>query len=497
MLSGAVWNAGSLLIPQLYIVAVSVAVARFLGPSDMGRQSFIAFILIAANLVLSAGMRDGLLRSIGEVVGRGEPAVARGLVQWAGRTQAVAALVGGGLFLVIALAGAEPRLAWALAGVACALTILQTVANAALVGLQRWREVSIVGVVSGALAVPLTIGVLALGGGISGVFAVQAVEAGVGLLAVGLLARRSLRRLADRAVRSQPQERTARRFAAVTTVGAVATFVVWQRSEFFFLAGYSTTAEIAIYSIAFAAVTALALIPDGLAETMSPALATLHGAGAQERLSAGFGRALRLVVLLSLPLLTISFALGPLTIELVYGDEYARSGQVLRILLAAFPVVAALGMANALLVGLGRPWMPAITSLLAGLVTIALNFVLVPSYGAVGAAIANAGGQLCAAVPIVVYAVRLVPPDSLAPGALARTLLCALLAGGAALTASGGLGGLAGLLAGLALGGGVLLIAGAALRILPAGDARWLDETAGARARGSVGRLCRAWGQAA
>lgn len=496
MLSGAAWNTGSLLLPQLYLVAVSVAVARFLGPSDMGTQSFIAFVLIASTLVLSAGMREALLRSVGEQMGRGEPAVALGLVQWGGRIQAVAAVVGGGTLLVVGLAGAEPRLAWALAGLACLFTILQTVASGVLAGLQRWREVSIVGLVTGACSVPLTIGVLALGGGIAGVFAVSAVETGVGFLATSLLARRRLRGLAVRPRRSRTTERTTIRFAGVTTVGALATFVVWQRSEFFFLAGYSTSVEIAIYSIAFAAVTALVLIPDGLTEVLMPALATLYGAGEHARVRSAFGRALRLVTFLSLPLLGVSLALGPLAIELVYGTEYRDSGPVLRILLVVFPLVAPLGVAYGLLVALGRPWVPALSSLAAGAVTVSLSFAFVPPYGAMGAAIANAGGQLCAVVPIFVIAVRMVPPDSLGLHAMVRVAVVAVGAGGAAFATATALGGVAGLGLGLVAAAVVFLALASTLKILPAGDARWLEETAGARVNGLVGRLCRVWAMA-
>jgi hypothetical protein len=49
-------------------------------------------------------------------------------------------------------------------------------------------------------------------------------------------------------------------------------------------------------SIVFAAVTALVYVPDALASTMTPAFATLYGAGQLDRIRDGFARALRLLL---------------------------------------------------------------------------------------------------------------------------------------------------------------------------------------------------------
>ena len=70
----------------------------------------------------------------------------------------------------------------------------------------------------------------------------------------------------------------------------VLSLVVWRRSEFLFLAEYSTDKQIGFYSIAFAATTALSMIAERLAVVVGSAFATLHGAAAVERLRSGFKR---------------------------------------------------------------------------------------------------------------------------------------------------------------------------------------------------------------
>ena len=81
----------------------------------------------------------------------------------------------------------------------------------------------------------------------------------------------------------------------------ILTFVVWRRSEFLFLNHYSTDSEIAIYSVAFSSVATLLLIPQAIVGVLLPAVATLLGAGATERIRQGFERAIRLLLVLTLP----------------------------------------------------------------------------------------------------------------------------------------------------------------------------------------------------
>ena len=53
---GGVWWTASRTIPQLYVLALSLVAARFLGPTGMGRQSFIAFTELS--LVALVGFDD-------------------------------------------------------------------------------------------------------------------------------------------------------------------------------------------------------------------------------------------------------------------------------------------------------------------------------------------------------------------------------------------------------------------------------------------------------
>lgn len=493
---GGIWNTVSGLLPQLYTVAVSIGAARFLGPEAFGRQSFIAFVGLSLAMVLTAGLSIALMRSVAETLGRARPAQARGLLAWAGRPQAVAGLLGGGAMVVAGLAGAEPGLAWALAGLSTLFAVLHTVPSAGLLGSQRFRDAAIVGLATGAVTVPVTIAVLAAGGGIAGMFAVDAAIAALNLAWTWRLAHRAMARLAPRAEAPPPAlRRSTASFARWTTLSMVLSLVVWRRSEFLFLAHYSNNTQIGFYSIAFAATTALSTLAERLAVVVSSAFATLHGAAAAERLRSGFLRSLRLLVILSLPIAALAATAGPETVRVVYGSDFDGAGPVLVILALGLPAFSVWTISGALMTGLDDARSPVLASGLAAALNVALAFVLVPLYDAVGAALANVAAQLLAAAVMLRLALRAIGADSWGAAVVGRPLLAAAAAGLACWAVLQGLGGVAGVVLATFAGGLAFAALAFGLRILSADDAAWLDSQIGHLLGGWMGRLARLAGR--
>lgn len=478
---GGAWTLGSSLAPQVFILVVSVVAARYLGPDGLGRQSYIAFVALSVTLLLTGGVPVALSRFIGERLGAGHPEEVPPLLHWAlrielvGATLAAAGLVGAGLL------GAEPREAWILAGVGAAAVVLHTVPSAALSGTQRWRAASTLGLVVSLGVTIATVVVLAAGGGIVGMFAVEAVFAVLGLAGVTVLARRALAGMGPRGRLGAVLRGRIRRYAGIGTLNVALSFVVWRRSEFFFLGHYSSDSEIAMYSIAFAAVAALTKLPEAVGTVLSPAFATLFGAGAVDRMRSGYGRAVRFVVRVALPLTALGLALAPAAVRIVYGEEYGRAGDVLLLLLVTFPVVALVSPSRGLITGFGRRRFPVLVGAFAAAVNIGLDVLLIPDHGATGAALANALAQLAGAIPVIAYAAYQVRPVRWAPGPTVRALLAAAVAGVLAHLGLRLLGGVPGLVLGGLLGVTAYTVLVALLGALPVEDARWLGDLASRR----------------
>ena len=491
VLTGTTWTMAQYVLPQLYIVVQSVVAARFLTPGDMGRQSYIAFVELSLLTVFTGGLPTATARKIAELLGEGNTGAVRILVRWAWKVEAVAAAVAAGAFAVLSLTSDSHRSAWALAGLACVAGILHAVPSAALFGLQRWRDAALVGLGTGTLGLAGSVTVLAAGAGIPGLFAVEAAVGVIGMAAAAAIARRSVAQLPSRAALHVPEvRRSVVRYAAVATVSLLINLVVWKRSEFLFLDRYASDVEIALYSVAFGAVAALVYLPQAIVSVMVPAIATLFGAGADERIRSGFGRAVRLLSLMSLPLTAGALAIGPHALRLVYGEDYRGTGPVLVILLASFPLVPLINTSLGLLWGTGKLRFPTTVLIFAAGVNVILDIVLIPGHGAVGAAWANVGAQLFAGVPVIVYACRLVGRVDIDVRALLAGVVAAAATGAVAVSVIAVVDGLVGLATAVLAGVVAFVGAAFALRVVPAKDAEWLAAASGSSPMAVLCRLC-------
>jgi O-antigen/teichoic acid export membrane protein len=484
---GWLWFLASYGIPQLYTLVLSVVAARFLGPEGMGRQSFIAFISFTLSTVLSSSLYVALMRYIGETAGRGQQELLPGLLWWAWRIAAAAALLGGTTLGVVAATGASPTGAWAFAAVVTATTVLHSVPTAVLIGLQQFRRAAVVGLVTGFVGTGAVTIILWQGGGITGMFVAEAVIGVLNLLWTGTLARRTLAGVeqglerAPDPVELQTLRRRVGRFAVLSALGLFLELLVATRSEFYFLAHFSSDSQIAFYSIAYSAVAALTLVPKSLAGSTTPAFATLFGAGQVERMRSGFSRSLRLLLLIVLPLTAVGLTLGPELIQLVYGRNYAGAVGPLRILLLAYPVTSLSALGWALLSGFGKVRLPLIANAIAAVLDVAFAFALVPVLDARGAAIANAVGQGVFALLMLSFAARLVRPVDWRPWVLLRVLVMSVAAGLAGWGVIETVGGFPGVVLAGIVELAVIAAFARALRVLSRDDAEWAEHAVGGR----------------
>jgi len=492
VLRGSFWSVASTILPQLFVLVMSVVAARFLGPTDMGRQSFIAFVALSATALFGGGIATTLMRYVGEMLGGGRPAVARDLAQWAWGIATIAAALGTAAMVGTGLLGATPEAAWVLAGVGCGLGILQSIPNAVLIGSQEWRRASMVGLTTGTIGVPVTIGVLAAGGGIVGMFAVDVVILSANLIWSGSLSLGALRRMADRPERDQKVRHAANVYARWALLSVLLSTIVFKRSEFFFLNHYASDREIAIYSISFATVFAITTLAESLAQVLLPAFATLFGSGARYRIEAGFDRAQRLILMLSLPLTAAAIALGPEALKLIYGQDYAATGQIVQIMAIGIPLLALMNLSHAFMVGLGKVKALLAIDATAAVINLGLAFILIPPLHDTGAALANLVGQCAVAVIVTVYALRAMENVRLPIRQIVAIAISAGLAGLGAYGSVEALTGVAGLVAGLLVGIVLLIAAGSVLKIVRDDDAHWLmGSTAGTPVARPVAVLCR------
>jgi O-antigen/teichoic acid export membrane protein len=489
VLRGSAWNVLRMTLPQINVLALSITAARFLGPDGMGRQSFIAFVELTVIMFCTSGLPVAVMRYASAAAGAGRHGTVRSLIGWAWRLEGTAAVFGGLCLVVVALTRQTLQSAWLLAALAAAIGIIATVPSAAVIALQAWRATTLISIGIGVASTATSIVVLALDGGVVGMFAVEAAFAAVNLAAVTVIARRRLRALHAPPEPIDDMRDEVLRFAGWATVGAILTFVVWRRSEFLFLARYANPTEIAVYSVAFAVSTALVVLTDSVAGVLAPAMATLFGAGELERIRAAVSRSVRLLLLLALPMAAGAIAVGPLMLRVVYGAEYDRSGEVLAVLMIPFPLLMLRTVSVPAMTGLGRVKPMLVVGAFAAVANVSLDVALIPAHGAVGAAWANAGAQATYALLTFAVGIRYLGRPELDVAAIARAAVAAASCGVVAGVVAHAVDGAAGLVLGVTAGLAVYATLAVTLRIVPAGDAEWVGEAVGGRLGGLVSRV--------
>jgi O-antigen/teichoic acid export membrane protein len=254
---------------------------------------------------------------------------------------------------------------------------------------------------------------------------------GMGLtLAVScLLQRHRVRAIYGSAVTAAPAPMTAdvRAYVLPLSIVAVLDAIVWDRSEVFFLGLYASSEEIAYYSLAFGLATRIMIIPGIAVGALLPAFSTLHGRGDPEDLGRLYTSALRYVALVGVPLAAMVAALAPSLVVWLYGDAYLPAAPLVGVL-AAVAVLSALRQVTwAALRGVGDRRSALVATAIAAAVNVGLAAALIPGWGTTGAVVANAIGQVTAAVWAfagIARTYRLGFPIA----AIARTALVGLLA---------------------------------------------------------------------
>lgn len=486
-LSGTVWGTLQQLVPQLYTLAQSIAVARFLTVSDMGLQSFIAWCALGGTFLWSRSVPVALARSVAHAAGRSRPDLIKGLVARSVVAEVAAATATTVVLIGVGSLRGDALLPWALASAASAATLLRNTPQAFLRGIQRWRDASVVGLATGAVGTVAIVAVLAAGGGISSIFAVQAVVGAVSTAWAWTLAFPRLRRVrsaaeADRVDAPLPRDSGFAKLASSGFVLALFTFVVWQRSEFVLLERYSDTRQIALFSIGFGAIGALARIPLGAATAVTPSVANLLATGDDEVVRRGFVRSSLLLAAVVLPLTAAAITVLPDVVVAVYGERYRDAGVVTAVMAAALPAAAAYQLGVAVMQGVGRLRGVLLATAIAAVVDVALGVALIPESGASGAAVASLAAQSSLGVWVFVVAARALGVAAVDLVALWRPTVAAA-AGGAAAAASlvtiDGWGGTVG--AAVAVSIAVVLMC-RTIGLVPAADIDWLIRAVGPRA---------------
>ncbi|MCI4365244.1 MAG: flippase [Thermoplasmata archaeon] len=154
------------------------------------------------------------------------------------------------------------------------------------------------------------------------------------------------------------------------------------------LGAYRSAADVGDYSTAMSLARTLLLGGSTLTFVFLPVAARLSRERAYEGLRKAYTIAARWILVLSIPLFLLFLLLPSQSVIALFGRRYAAAAFPLQLLALTAFASSIIGPANACLAGIGRNRAQLTSAMLSAATNLALSFLLIPTYGVLGAAIA-------------------------------------------------------------------------------------------------------------
>ncbi len=168
-----------------------------------------------------------------------------------------------------------------------------------------------------------------------------------------------------------------------------AMYLVIQWTSTFALGIWGTKAEVGVFSVAFRTAMLISFVLIAVNSIAAPKFAALYSLGDMDALGKTARNSARLLTLMAAPVLAL-FIIFPSRIMGVFGEDFRQGGMILAILAAGQFVNVSTGSVGYLLMMSGNERILRNNVAFAAAVNVALNALLVPRYGILGAAAATA-----------------------------------------------------------------------------------------------------------
>ena len=164
-------------------------------------------------------------------------------------------------------------------------------------------------------------------------------------------------------------------------------FVVLTASDVILLEHFRDTAEVAAFRVIYPAAQLNQLVFTSFALLFTPVAARYFARGDRRSINSLYWRTATWLAVFSFPIFALTFSLaGPLTVAL-YGERYQDSAVYLALLSIGYYFNVALGFNGLTLKVVGKIRYVVSLNLIAAVANVLINLLLIPRYGALGAAI--------------------------------------------------------------------------------------------------------------
>jgi O-antigen/teichoic acid export membrane protein len=385
-------------------LALSIIAARFLGPTVLGKYALVAFVITIAGLITNFGLTGLTTKYISEYSGVENLSIRNQIVAYVLKIKIIASLAAYAIILLSANFFAkfynDSHLAFYLIILSLSFlpSGLATIFNSIFTGMQEYKYVAMRTTLLYPVNVIAMFIVLKLGFGIMGFIWVNVAYSLIECIFYFVILRNKTQLTLDFRLSLPPEVRKKiLRYNWQVAVIVLLNYVVWQRSEVFFLGKFHPAAQTGFYSLAYGIIEKVqTFLPAIFSGVLMPVFSELYGKNQIDNIRKLYINSTRYLLFISLPITAGVICLSKQITLLLYGNAYLPIVPVLNILLVSgcFAIVASAG--SSVLYATENQYFLLKWGFLMTALNITLDLVLIPKFAAVGAAMANSITQIIA-----------------------------------------------------------------------------------------------------
>ena len=384
----------------------SIIIARILGPTLTGLYSLVLFTYYIAEICTNLGLQNLATKYISQFSGKDDKESMEKVFSYVVKAKLLFTAIASVVLMFISGYFAEfysqPSLKWYIIFFAIALFPegIALISQSVVQGLQEYRALAIRNLLIAPIHVLLTILALFLHYGIAGLITVNLIISVLDFVIYYFFVKKRvrLRFKFDEPLSIDLRKRIFKYNWQVAIIVALDA-IVWQRTGVLFLGKLSTQAEVAFYGLAFNFSTwTIGFLPNIFGGVLFPAISELHGSNETKQIEKLFLRSTRYFMMLSIPIAVGGIGLSSVLVKLLYGSAYILMAPVLSILLISICIGVISTPAAAVLYAIERQAISLKAGIIATIINITINLILIPKFGAVGAALANFMAQITAVI---------------------------------------------------------------------------------------------------
>ncbi len=436
------WSALSTVGGLLLGVVTNIVLARVLGASLLGQYNYWLWLIGLLALVASPGLPQAMAKFGAEYLGQEERETASAIFVRLLQIELLLAALVGGLVLVYTLAApSSDAAALALVAFSVLLVSVEVFFQSAAKGAQDFRIFSQASLIGGFVYAVASIVAVSLGFGIYTLLVAYIARRILAITLIGwkLSSHYTLSGALDFSIPPELRHRLIRYSRDIILVFVTST-IPYERFGIFFLKQFSTDVDIAFYSQSFDLAVKSMALPAIFTATLLPTFASLQGQNDRGRVDRLYLSSNRIAAAVAMPI-GLGGAAVASSVALLYGPDFLAMTPILAIFFVGNIAGSIASVSVSVLYSLEEQSFIVRLNGLMALFNIILSLLLIPNYGAIGAAIATCGCHTVSSAICIAHTARRLQVD-LPFRILSRILLAALTASAVAWLVSTWLGGL-------------------------------------------------------